>query len=86
MVERHLAVGGAVTFWSLADWSDRPRLEAALAHLGLAAFVVYALRLPEEFAVLALRDALAVSPRLVALPAVQQWIARARAKGLFLAA
>jgi hypothetical protein len=49
-------------------------------------FVKYALRLPEEFAVLALRDALAVNPRLVGLPAVQQWIAQARAKGLFLAA
>jgi hypothetical protein len=52
----------------------------------LAQFVAYALRLPEEFGVLALRDALAVNPKLVGLPAVQQWIARARAKGLFLAA
>jgi hypothetical protein len=52
----------------------------------LAAFVTYALRLPDEFALLALRDALAVSPKLAALPAVQQWIARARQKGLFLAA
>jgi len=52
----------------------------------LAQFVQYALRLPEEFAVLALRDALAVNPRLVALPAVQQWIARARSRGLFLGA
>ena len=42
----------------------------------LGGFVTYALRLPDEFALLALRDALAV----------QQWIARARAKGLFLAA
>jgi hypothetical protein len=49
-------------------------------------FVKYALRLPEEFAVLALRDALAVNPKLVGLPAVQQWIAQARARGLFLAA
>jgi hypothetical protein len=52
----------------------------------LAAFVQYALRLPEEFAVLALRDALAVNPKLVGLPAVQQWIARARQKGLFVSA
>ena len=52
----------------------------------LTSFVKYALRLPEEFAVLALRDALAVNPKLVALPAVQQWITQARAKGLFLAA
>jgi hypothetical protein len=52
----------------------------------LALFVKYALRLPEEFGMLALRDALAVNPKLVGLPAVQQWIARARQKGLFLAA
>jgi hypothetical protein len=51
----------------------------------LAGFVQYALRLPDEFALLALRDALAVNPRLAALPAVQRWIAQARAKGLFLA-
>jgi hypothetical protein len=35
---------------------------------------------------LALRDALAVQPKLAALPSVQQWIAKARQKGLFLAA
>ena len=52
----------------------------------LPQFVTYALRLPEEFAVLALRDALAVNPRLVGLPAVQRWIAQARQRGLFLAA
>jgi hypothetical protein len=52
----------------------------------LPAFVTYALRLPEEFGMLALRDALAVNPRLVGLPAVQQWVARARARGLFPAA
>ena len=52
----------------------------------LAQFVTYALRLPEEFGVLALRDALAVNPKLVGLPAVQRWIAQARSKGLFLAA
>jgi hypothetical protein len=52
----------------------------------LPQFVKYALRLPEEFAVLALRDALAVNPRLVGLPAVQAWITRARQKGLFPAA
>ena len=37
MVESHLDVGGAVTFWSLADWSNRPRLQAAFAAIGLAA-------------------------------------------------
>jgi hypothetical protein len=51
----------------------------------LANFVKYALRLPEEFAVLALRDALAVNPKFASLPAVQAWIVQARAKGLFLA-
>jgi MoxR-like ATPase len=52
----------------------------------LAAFVQYALRLPDEFALLALRDALAVNGRLAGLPAVQRWIAQARARGLFVAA
>ena len=52
----------------------------------LANFVTYAVRLPDEFALLALRDALAINAKLVSLPAVQQWIAGARAKGLFLAA
>jgi MoxR-like ATPase len=50
----------------------------------LAGFVKYALRLPDEFGVLALRDALPLNPKLAGLPAVQQWIARARQKGLFL--
>jgi hypothetical protein len=49
----------------------------------LAGFVTYALRLPDEFALLALRDALAVNAKLASLPAVQKWIAQARAKGLF---
>jgi hypothetical protein len=52
----------------------------------LANFVRYATRLPDEFALLALRDALAVNKKLVGLPAVQDWIARARHKGLFPAA
>jgi ATPase family associated with various cellular activities (AAA) len=52
----------------------------------LANFVTYAIRMPDEFALLALRDALAINPKLVALPKVQQWIAGARSKGLFLAA
>ena len=52
----------------------------------LANFVTYAIRLPDEFALLALRDALAINAKLVSLPSVQQWIAGARAKGLFLAA
>ena len=52
-------------------------------HAPLAGFARYATRLPDEFALLAFRDALAVQPKLVALPAVQQWIAKARGKGLF---
>ena len=52
----------------------------------LTAFVKYATRLPDEFAMLALRDALTIQPKLVWLPTVQQWIAAARGKGLFLAA
>jgi hypothetical protein len=49
----------------------------------LAGFVQYATRLPDEFGVLALRDALAISPRLISLPATQAWLARARQRGLF---
>ena len=55
-------------------------------HAPLASFVKYATRLPDEFALLALRDALAIQPKMVSLPGVQQWIASARSKGLFLAA
>src|SRR4051812_17861702 len=49
----------------------------------LAAFVQYAGRLPDEFGVLAMRDALAVAPRLLTLPDAQAWLARARQRGLF---
>jgi hypothetical protein len=52
----------------------------------LTAFVSYAARLPDEFAVLAMRDALAVNNKLAGLPAVQRWIAQARQKGLFVSA
>jgi hypothetical protein len=44
----------------------------------------YALRFPDEFALLALRDILAVKPKLVSLSIVQQWIAQARSKGIFI--
>jgi hypothetical protein len=37
MVESRLDVGGAVVFWSLAEWSRRDRLAAHLAPLGLEA-------------------------------------------------
>lgn len=47
--------------------------------------VQYALRLPDEFTLLALRDILAVKPKLVSLSCIQQWIAQSRGKGLFLA-
>jgi len=49
-------------------------------------FVRYATRLPDELALLALRDLLALKPKLASNPAVQAWIAKARTKGLFLAA
>src|SRR6478672_8161833 len=39
MVESRLDVGGAVVFWSLAEWSHRGRLAAHLAPLGLEALV-----------------------------------------------
>ncbi|HVK08996.1 MAG TPA: hypothetical protein VM597_09495 [Gemmataceae bacterium] len=39
MVESRLDVGGGVVFWSLADWTDRPRLAAAFRALGLGSFV-----------------------------------------------
>jgi hypothetical protein len=55
------------------------------AQAPLAAFVTYALRLPDDFAMVALRDAMDVNKKLAALPAVQQWIARGRQKGMFMA-
>jgi hypothetical protein len=39
MVESRLDVGGAVTFWALADWSNRDRLQTAFVAIGLEAFV-----------------------------------------------
>src|SRR3954453_12919687 len=39
MVESDLDIGGALTFWALADWSNRTRLEATFGSIGLAAFV-----------------------------------------------
>src|SRR4029077_19911238 len=52
----------------------------------VANFVKYATRMPDEFALLALRDLLSLKPKLASNPAVQAWIAKARTKGLFLAA
>jgi hypothetical protein len=39
MVESHLDVGGAVAFWTLAEWTDRDRLRHAFTPLGLESFV-----------------------------------------------
>ena len=39
MVRSDLEIGGAVVFWSLAEWTDRARLEVEFARLGLAALV-----------------------------------------------
>jgi hypothetical protein len=61
---------------------ERVRSVAAPA----AAAVRYAARFPDEFALLAIRDLLAVSPSLAGDPAVQAWIGQARGRGLFLAA
>jgi hypothetical protein len=53
MIESHLDVGGAVAFWTLAEWSDRDRLRQEFRALGLESFV------PEPRpASSALRDAL----------------------------
>jgi hypothetical protein len=49
----------------------------------LAAFVQYVARMPDEFGVLAMRDALAVAPKLLALSDAQTWLTRARQRGLF---
>jgi len=49
----------------------------------LGSFVTYSLRLPDEFCLLAIRDAVAVQPKLSGHPLVQAWIAKARSKGLF---
>ena len=46
------------------------------------AFVQYVERLPEEFGVLAMRDALAVVPHLLSLPPAQAWLKKARQRGL----
>ncbi|QEL17650.1 AAA family ATPase [Limnoglobus roseus] len=72
----------AVLYALVGAIAEKCRADAAPVH-GL---VQYALRLPDEFALLALRDVLAVKPALASLSVVQQWIARARTKGLFLAA
>jgi hypothetical protein len=39
MIESHLDVGGAVAFWTLAEWSDRDRLRREFHSLGLVSYV-----------------------------------------------
>src|SRR5687768_10763397 len=39
MVEGNLEIGGAVAFWTLAEWTDRDRLRGGLAPLGLDQYV-----------------------------------------------
>ena len=39
MIRSDLEIGGAVAFWSLAEWSDRARLEAEFSPLGLHSLV-----------------------------------------------
>lgn len=49
----------------------------------LSNFITYVLRLPEEFTMLAIRDAVPMQSNLWGHPLLQSWIAKARAKGLF---
>jgi AAA domain (dynein-related subfamily) len=72
----------AVLYALVGALVERCRADAG----SVANFIRYATRLPDEFALLALRDLLALKPKLASIPAIQAWIARARTKGLFLAA
>jgi MoxR-like ATPase len=72
--------------WNVLAAGNRPEDSAGTYHLispRLNRFLRYVTRLLDEFALPALRDALAVDPKLVALPTVQQWVAQACAQGLF---
>jgi hypothetical protein len=72
----------AVLYALVGAITERIRTGAAPA----AAAIRYASRLPDEFALLAVRDLLAVSPALAGDPSVQAWITQARGRDLFLAA
>jgi hypothetical protein len=72
----------AVLFSLVGAMVERCRKNKSLA----GNFARYAQRLPDEFAVLALRDAVSLDRSLVSQPDVQKWIAAARQKGLFAAA
>ena len=71
----------AVLFALIGALTARARSDRSL----VPAFARVGMRLPDEFGMLALRDALAIDRTLVADPAVQQWVAQARGKGLFAA-
>ena len=49
-------------------------------------FAKVGLRFPDEYGVMAIRDALALDRSLVNNPDIQRWISQSRAKGLFVAA
>jgi hypothetical protein len=72
----------AVLYALVGALVERCRADAGL----VANFIKYASRMPDEFALLALRDLISHKPKLASNPAVQAWITRARSKGLFLAA
>lgn len=72
----------AVLYALVSALVERVRAKAAPA----SQFVRYGIRLPDEFGVLALRDAVSLDRSLVSDAAVQRWIADARSKGLFLGA
>jgi hypothetical protein len=66
MVENRLDVGGAVVFWSLAEWTDRNRLAARLKSLSLEALVPEPRPAPAELRA-ALEDVFA-GPRMLIRP------------------
>jgi hypothetical protein len=72
----------AVLYALVGALVERCRAKKALA----GNFARYGMRLPDEFGMFALRDAVALDRGLVADSAVQDWIAQARSKGFFVAA
>ena len=66
----------ASVLWAIsASLSEHARHAAAKV---LDAIVTFALRLPEEFAVLLVRDATAVNPGLLTVPSAQKWLDKHR--------
>ena len=72
----------AVMYALIGALTERCRQDNTLA----GAFATYGTRLPDEYGVLAIRDALAVNRKLAANPDVQRWTKQARTKGFFPAA